>query len=103
YTMPIWATLMAIPILRERLTATRALALVLCIAGMAVLIYPLALLGVPVGILLAVGAGASWAAGTVYLKWAHLDCEPMAIAVWQVIIGLAVLCVVLPVVEGSLQ
>jgi len=37
YTMPIWATLLALPILRERLTATRALALVLCIAGMAVL------------------------------------------------------------------
>jgi drug/metabolite transporter (DMT)-like permease len=103
YTMPIWATLMAIPILHERLTAMRALALVLCIAGMAVLIYPLAMLGVPVGILLAIGAGASWAAGTVHLKWAKLDCDPMAVAVWQVVIGLAVLSVLLPVFEGSLQ
>ena len=42
YTMPVWATLMALPILGERLTPTRAFALGLCICGMAVLIYPLA-------------------------------------------------------------
>jgi len=103
YTMPIWATLLALPILRERLTATRALALVLCIAGMAVLIYPLARLRVPLGILLAIGAAASWAAGTVYLKWARLDCDPMAVAVWQVVIGFLVLGALLPAFEGSLQ
>ena len=103
YTMPIWATLLALPILRERLTTTRTLALLLCIAGMAVLIYPLAVLGVPVGMLLASGAAATWAAGTVYLKWAKLDCEPMAIAVWQVVIGFLVLAALLPVFEGSLQ
>jgi drug/metabolite transporter (DMT)-like permease len=103
YTMPIWAALFARPILGERLTTTRAIALVLCIAGMAVLIYPLAMLGVPVGILLATGAAISWAAGTVYLKWAELDCEPMTIAVWQVVIGLVVLGAFLPAVEGSLQ
>src|SRR5262245_51666051 len=103
YTMPIWATLFALPILRERLAATRAVALALCIAGMAVLIYPLTALGVPTGILLAIGAAVSWAAGTVYLKWARLDGDPMAIALWQIIIGFVVLGAVLPVVEGSLH
>ena len=53
YTMPIWATLMALPILGERLNTVRALALALCVAGMSVLIYPLATLGIPTGILLA--------------------------------------------------
>src|SRR5262249_49272444 len=100
YTMPIWATLMARRILGERVTATRAVALILCIAGMAVLIYPLALLEFPIGILFALGAAASWAAGTVYLKWANLHDDPMVVALWQGVIGFLVLGTVLPVVEG---
>src|SRR5262245_25849413 len=78
YTMPIWAAMLALPILGERLTPTRIAALALCIAGMSILIAPLAGLGIPVGILLAVAAAMSWAAGTVYLKWAKLEGDPMA-------------------------
>src|SRR5215467_4366753 len=103
YTMPIWATLMARPILGERLTIMRALGLALCIGGMTVLIYPLAALGIPTGILLAIGAAVSWAAGTIYLKWARIDSDPMAAAVWQVIIGVIVIGAMLPAVEGSLH
>ena len=103
YTMPIWATLMARPILGEQLTTARTLGLALCIAGMTVLIYPLAMLGVPTGILLALGAAVSWAAGTVYLKWARIDGDPMAAAVWQLVIGAIVIGALLPVVEGSLH
>src|SRR5262249_14010300 len=36
YTMPIWAALLARPILGERFTPTRTAALVLCIAGMSI-------------------------------------------------------------------
>ena len=79
YTMPIWAAMLALPILGERLTPTRIAALALCVAGMAILIAPLAGLGIPVGIMLAIGAAMSWAAGTVYLKWAKLEGDPMAI------------------------
>jgi drug/metabolite transporter (DMT)-like permease len=32
----------------------------------------------------------SWAAGTVYLKWAQVSADPMAIAAWQVVVGLLV-------------
>jgi drug/metabolite transporter (DMT)-like permease len=103
YTMPIWATLMALPILSERFDTARALGLTLCIAGMSVLIYPLATLGIPTGILLATGAAMSWAAGTIYLKWARIDGDPMAAAWWQLVIGVVVLAALLPVVEGSLQ
>src|SRR5215468_9776642 len=103
YTMPIWATLIARPILGERLTTARASGLALCIAGMTVLIYPLAALGIPTGILLAIGAAVSWAAGTIYLKWARIDSDPMAAAVWQLIIGVIVIGALLPVVEGSLH
>ncbi|HEX2081927.1 MAG TPA: DMT family transporter, partial [Xanthomonadaceae bacterium] len=61
YTMPIWAAMLALPILGERLTPTRLVALALCVAGMTILIAPLAGLGVPVGILLALGGAVSWA------------------------------------------
>ena len=103
YTMPIWAAMLALPILGERLTPTRIVALALCIAGMTILIAPLAGLGIPVGIMLALGAAVSWAAGTVYLKWAELEGDPMAITIWQLVFGLVVIAVCVPLFEGTLH
>jgi drug/metabolite transporter (DMT)-like permease len=103
YTMPIWACLLARVILGERLTATRGIALVLCVVGIAVLIYPLTQSGIPSGILLAIGAGASWAAGTVYLKWARIEGDPVGIAAWQVAIGFLVIAACVPIFEGSVH
>jgi drug/metabolite transporter (DMT)-like permease len=103
YTMPIWAALLAWPILGERLTASRVAGLVLCIAGMVVLIAPLMAFGIPVGILLALAGGISWAAGTVYLKWAHIDCDPLAATTWQLVFGFLVVIVCVPIFEGSLH
>src|SRR5215831_20037358 len=81
YTMPIWASLMARAVLGERFSTAGIFALGLCCVGMAVLIYPLASTGVPAGILLALGAAVSWAAGTVYMKWADVGVDPMALAI----------------------
>ena len=103
YSMPIWATLLARVVLRERITGTRALALALCVAGLVVLIYPLTAGGIPVGILFALGAAMSWAAGTVYLKWAHIREEPMAVTFWQIVVGFVVIGVCQPLFEGPLH
>ena len=103
YTMPIWTILLARPVLGERLNAARTTGLVLCICGMSVLIYPLAGAGVPGGIILALGAAISWAAGTVYVKWAHIQGDPIAITAWQLIIAFFVIAVCLPAVDGTLQ
>jgi drug/metabolite transporter (DMT)-like permease len=103
YTMPIWAALLALPILGERLTSTRMIALGLCVAGMTILIAPLAGTGIPVGILLALGAAMSWAAGTVYLKWARLEGDPMAITIWQIVFATVVIAICLPIFEGPLN
>jgi drug/metabolite transporter (DMT)-like permease len=103
YTMPIWAALLALPILGERMTLTRGVALGLCVAGMTILIAPLARLGVPLGIMLAVGAAMSWAAGTVYLKWARLEGDPMAMTIWQLVFGIVVVAICLPLWEGTLH
>ena len=103
YTMPIWAALLARPVLGERITPMRALALALCALGMAVLIWPLLSLGTPVGILFALGAAMSWAAGTVYVKWSGLAGDPLAFTVWQLIVGVTVVSICVPLFEGSLH
>jgi drug/metabolite transporter (DMT)-like permease len=103
YTMPIWASLLARLVLGERLNATRAIALALCVAGMAVLIYPLAATGIPAGILLALGAAMSWAAGTVYLKWARINADPMAVTFWQIVVAFVAISACQPVFEDSLH
>jgi drug/metabolite transporter (DMT)-like permease len=103
YTMPIWASLLARPVLGERLDAIQAVALLLCVAGMGVLVYPLASRGIPLGILFALGAAVSWGAGTVYLKWARLGGDPITITIWQIVIALILIAACLPVFEGSLH
>jgi drug/metabolite transporter (DMT)-like permease len=104
YTMPIWASLLARAVLGERITPSRAAALALCVAGLAVLVYPLITAGgIPLGILLALGAAVSWAIGTVYLKWARVDADPMAVTFWQVVLGFIVIGGCQPLVEGPLH
>jgi len=103
YTMPIWASLMARVVLGERFTGAGALALGLCCVGMAVLIYPLTSTGVPAGLLLALGASISWAAGTVYMKWADIDVDPMALSIWQVVIALFILGACIPIFQGEVH
>ena len=75
--MPIWAVLLAWMVLRERPNANQTLAVALCALGLGVLIYPLAKGGVPLGLLLALAAGAMWGAGTIYIKWARLQLDPL--------------------------
>jgi drug/metabolite transporter (DMT)-like permease len=103
YTMPIWAVLMAWLLLGERPTARQGLAVILCIVGIAVLVYPLALKGVPLGLLLALATGVSWAAGTVYVKWMRLPLDPLVFAFWQVAMAFVVIAASLLVVDGRLN
>lgn len=102
YTMPIWSVLLAWPFLGERPTRIQWIALGLCIAGLSSLIYPLTGSGVPLGLLLALGVGVSWAAGTVYVKWAHIDLDPMALASWQMTIAFISLTASMYLVDGHL-
>lgn len=103
YTMPIWAALFAWLALGERFTRARIIALVLCAAGMAILIWPLAQQSSLIGLLIAISIAVSWAAGTVYVKWARITGDPVANAAWQVFVAFAVVTVLLPFAEGALQ
>lgn len=89
FTMPIWVALMARLVLREHLDRWRCAALALGAGGLVVLLGPLLADGVPVGALFALGSALSWAAGTVYLKWARVEAHPIAVAGWQLAAGTA--------------
>ncbi len=103
YTMPIWTVLLAWIVLRERPNSSQMLAVVLCALGLAVLVYPLAATGVPLGLVLAVASGLSWGAGTVYVKWVPLPLDFLAMAFWQVAIAFFVTAAGLFVFEGRLD
>jgi drug/metabolite transporter (DMT)-like permease len=87
YTMPIWSVVLAWIFLGERLTRMQTFALVLCTVGLAILIYPLTANGVPIGVVLTIIAAIGWSGGTVYLKWAHIEADPMSVAMWQLVIA----------------
>jgi len=103
YTLPIWTVLLAWLVLNERPNRFQEIAIVLCACGLGVLIYPLAATGIPLGALFAVGSGLSWAAGTVYVKWARIEADPMGVASWQLTIAFFVIALCLLVFDGGLD
>jgi drug/metabolite transporter (DMT)-like permease len=102
YSMPVWGSLMAYVVLRERINMRSALGLVLCVLGLAVLVYPVMekSLREPIGLLLAFGCALCWGAGTVYMKWARIKGDLLAVSFWQVVIGAMVFAVLYPIFEG---
>jgi len=104
YTMPLWTTLLAWPVLGERIHRRGALALGLGAAGLAILAWPLAASGrLTIGVLEALAAGLSWAIGTVYLKWARIAADPLALAAWQLAIGAVAIGLGLAIFDGVPQ
>lgn len=105
YSMPIWSSLMAWAILHERITARAALGLALCVGGLTVLVYPVmeTSLSEPLGLLLALGCSLSWAAGTIYMKWARIPGDLLAITFWQVVVGVVVFVIGVLIFRSPLQ
>lgn len=89
FTMPLWAALLAVPILGERPSWNGVAGLVLGLAGMAVLLLPdRAMLWVdPVGPIVMLVAAISWAIGTVVLKHAKFTMPATVLTSWQLILG----------------
>ena len=102
YSMPVWGSLMAYFVLRERINMRSALGLALCVAGLAVLVYPVAekSLREPIGLLLAFVCALCWGGGTVYMKWARIKGDLLAITFWQVMVGVAVFAICYLIFEG---
>jgi drug/metabolite transporter (DMT)-like permease len=100
YAMPIWAVLLAWAILGEHPTRMQRVAIALCVVGLAILIRPLATTGIPLSVVFALATGLSWAIGTVYLKWARIDADPVGVASWQLTFAFFIIAGSLFIFEG---
>ncbi len=87
YSMPIWATIMSRLMLGERLSEIRILAFSLCVAGLAILVWPLFADGFPPSVFYSLACALGWAFATVYIKWVKATIEPLANAAWQILFG----------------
>jgi drug/metabolite transporter (DMT)-like permease len=95
YSMPIWASIMAWLVLRERINAWVLAGLALCIAGLTMLVYPVAAASLqePTGLILAFFCSLSWAAGTIYMKAIRIEGDLLTIVMWQIVVGVVVFAI----------
>jgi drug/metabolite transporter (DMT)-like permease len=102
YTMPAFATLLGWLLLKERINAARLAGLALSMAGLTVLVIPelAEYQSAPLGILLMVGASASWAGGAVGMKYFRWSLSIMQNTGWQFLLG-GIPIVVATAIEGS--
>lgn len=89
FTMPVWATILSILVLGERVTARRLLGLGLGMGGMALLLWPaLGALGTELaGALLMVGGAMAWGVATVIVKAVDWRMGVLALSGWQFVLG----------------
>jgi len=90
YSMPVWSSLMAWLVLGERLDLRAGIGLVLCAGGLTALVLPAMEAHGATGLLLALGCALSWAAGTVYMKWAKIPGDIITVTAWQLAIAAVV-------------
>lgn len=90
YTMPVWASLLAWPVLGERPTLMRTVSLVMAFAGLAAIMggngVTASAAKLP-GILMALCGSIGFALGTVLSKKLPLDMRPIPAAAWQIGLG----------------
>lgn len=104
YTMPVWAALLAWPVLGERPTLLRALALVMAFAGLAAIMggngFQASAAKWP-GIVMALCGAIGFALGTVLAKRLPLTLPPLSSAAWQIGIGCVPIMLVSLAVEHA--
>ena len=104
YTMPVWASLFAWPVLGERPTLLRTLALVMAFAGLAAIMGGNGIAASEAklpGIIMALIGSIGFAVGTVLSKRWPLHLPPIPGAAWQVGLGCLPVAIVGLAVETS--
>jgi drug/metabolite transporter (DMT)-like permease len=101
FTMPLWAMLIGVTLFGEKLTLRRVAALGLGLVGIVVLLsYDFSAIGAsPVGALIGIVAAINWAIGVQIQKRVKWEVETLALAGWQIAIGIAPVVVVALILE----
>ncbi|TYL99950.1 DMT family transporter [Bradyrhizobium rifense] len=104
YTMPVWASLIAWPVLGERPTVLRTLGLVMAFAGLASIMGGNGIAAsaekLP-GIIMALCGAIGFAVGTVFSKKYPIHLPPITAAAWQIGIGCLPVSIVGLLIETS--
>jgi drug/metabolite transporter (DMT)-like permease len=90
YTMPVWASLLAWPVLGERPTLLRTVSLLMAFAGLAAIMGGNGVTASAAkwpGIVMALCGSIGFALGTVLAKKLPLDMAPIPAAAWQIGLG----------------
>lgn len=101
FTMPVWATLIAAPVLGEKITAAKIGGLLLGVAGLAVLMGSdlVILQQAPIGALFMLGAALSWAFGTILIKRIAWELTPLTNIAWQLLYSAVPVTLIAVIVE----
>jgi drug/metabolite transporter (DMT)-like permease len=90
YTMPVWASILAWPLLGERPNLLRVISLVMAFAGLSAILggngFAASLSKLP-GIIMALGGAIGFAVGAVLAKKLPINLPPVSAAAWQIGIG----------------
>jgi drug/metabolite transporter (DMT)-like permease len=103
FTMPLWATMLSVWLLGERLSWRHGVALVLGGGALALLLgEDLAVVGAsPVGGLLMTAAAICWAIGTVLVKKLQIRMPVMPFTAWQMLLGALPMAAAWPLLEQA--
>ena len=104
YTMPIWASLLAWPVLGERPNLLRVISLVMAFAGLGAIMggngFAASMAKLP-GMVMALGGAIGFAVGTVLAKKLPLHLPPFTAAAWQIGLGCLPVAIVGLAVEND--
>jgi drug/metabolite transporter (DMT)-like permease len=104
YTMPVWASMLAWPILGERPNGLRVISLLMAFGGISAILggngFAASLAKLP-GILMALGGAFGFALGTVLAKRLPLTLPPLAAAAWQIGIGCVPIAIIGLAIENT--
>jgi len=104
YTMPVWASILAWPILGERPNLLRVISLVMAFAGLSAILggngFAASLSKLP-GIIMALGGAVGFAVGAVLAKKLPINLPPVTAAAWQIGIGCVPVAIVGLLIEKT--
>jgi drug/metabolite transporter (DMT)-like permease len=104
YTMPVWASMLAWPILGERPNLLRVISLMMAFAGLSAIMggngLATSIEKLP-GIIMALGGAIGFAVGTVLAKKLPLNLPPLTAAAWQIGIGCLPVAIVGSLIEKA--